>query len=143
MNPSYFLAGDQSTPPVSVSLADKSLAAGSIVSIACTGGLADAGVGPSGCAGLVGWAVVSPVNDVVYQSRFPSYYIDHADYPAYIEQLIGVFADANGVIVGTPFLIQSTPRKLTVPLGATQIMLGVNDWGTNDNSGALNVSITW
>jgi hypothetical protein len=54
---------------------------------------------------------------------------------AFIGELVGTFADANGAIVGTPFAIGDGPTNLTIPLGATQLQLGVDDDKFSDNVG--------
>jgi hypothetical protein len=71
---------------------------------------------------------------------FPSRYFSSADYPAYLNALVGTFADSTGKIVGTPFLIGDF-RSVVVPLGATRLQLGINDDIFGDNSGSLTVSI--
>jgi hypothetical protein len=70
----------------------------------------------------------------------PSRYM--SPYPIYLVELVGTFATATGVIVGRPFAIGDGPLALTVPAGATQLLLGVNDCVFSDNGGAFNVSIT-
>jgi hypothetical protein len=82
---------------------------------------------------------------------FPSYFIDPTNVGPnniWLGELIGVFTDSTGVIVGTPFAIGNGPLTLTDPLGATQIELGANDDiyglvnGVPDNTGALVVSVS-
>jgi hypothetical protein len=93
---------------------------------------------------LIGWSFASPLNDAIKDGyRFPSFYLNAAEYPAYLEQVLGVFTDASGVIIGSPFLVRSTPRNLVVPSGATNIQFGINDFANTDNSGALIVQISW
>jgi hypothetical protein len=85
---------------------------------------------------------------------FPSFFIDPLNIgPAiYLNGLIGTFADGAGVIVGTPFSIGNGPLSKLVPLGAAQLLLGINDDiftaqsdvdGTlvPDNTGSLNISV--
>lgn len=62
--------------------------------------------------------------------------------PGYLEQLMGVFADPNGVIIGTPFIINNGPLDVVIPIGATQLQLGFNDGWYNDNGGSLLVKVT-
>jgi hypothetical protein len=73
---------------------------------------------------------------------FPSFYIDHSQYPAYLNALIGAFADAGGHVVGTPFLVGNGPYDATAPGGATQLLLGLNDDIFGDNSGAFLVRVS-
>jgi HYR domain/Right handed beta helix region/PKD domain len=56
-------------------------------------------------------------------------------------ELVGTFAN-NGVIVGQPFPIGNGPTALTVPTGANQLLLGINDNYYGDNSGSFNVVVT-
>lgn len=70
----------------------------------------------------------------------PSRYM--TGYPIYMVELVGTFANAGGAIVGRPFAIGDGPLTLTVPAGATQLLLGVNDCVFGDNAGAFNLSIT-
>jgi hypothetical protein len=71
---------------------------------------------------------------------FPSAYIDPSQYPAYLNALIGTFADSSGAIVGTPFLVGNL-YSVAAPAGATQLLLGLNDDIFFDNTGALRVQI--
>lgn len=71
----------------------------------------------------------------------PSYYFNSTDYPAYLNELVGVFANASGTIVGTPFNI-GAGQSLVIPMGATQFQLGVNDDRYVDNTGSLLVNVT-
>ncbi|HVN03862.1 MAG TPA: hypothetical protein VMT86_05550 [Bryobacteraceae bacterium] len=70
----------------------------------------------------------------------PSYYVDPATYPIYLGELVGVFADSSGDIVGTPFAIGDS-LSFTIPSGATQLLLGVNDDIYSDNQGSYTMSI--
>jgi hypothetical protein len=85
---------------------------------------------------------------------FPSFFIDPTNTGPDINLngLIGTFADGAGVIVGTPFSVGNGPLSRLVPLGATQLLLGINDdiftalFVVNDelvpdNTGSLNISV--
>jgi len=72
---------------------------------------------------------------------FPSLYINPAEYPAYLNALMGTFADSSGSIVGTPFKVGDLLSEV-VPIGATRLQLGVNDDIFSDNTGALVISVT-
>lgn len=56
----------------------------------------------------------------------PSRYISPSEYPIFLMALIGVFADENGAIVGSPFKV-GLHRTVQVPAGAKQLQFGVND----------------
>ena len=71
----------------------------------------------------------------------PSYYMNPATYPIYNSELVGTFANSGGQIVGTPFAIGNL-GTVTVPTGATQLQLGMNDNLYGDNSGSWNIQIT-
>ena len=60
----------------------------------------------------------------------------------YTGELIGTFANSSGQIVGNPFALGDGPTDLTVPTGATQLQLGVNDNLYSDNVGAWNIGVT-
>jgi hypothetical protein len=64
-----------------------------------------------------------------------------ADWNTYLMELVGTFANSKGVIVGTPFEI-GLGRSLVVPIGATQLRLGVNDDFYHDNGGFWNVRVS-
>ena len=70
--------------------------------------------------------------------RLPSFYInDQINHMA----LIGTFADSKGVMVGSPFFVGNGSVNLTVPEGAKQLQLGINDNLFRDNSGLFIVKI--
>ncbi len=72
---------------------------------------------------------------------FPSFYMPSAEYPIYLSELVGTFADSSGDIVGTPFPI-GLSATVTVPSGASQLQLGVNDDEYSDNSGFFDVQVS-
>jgi hypothetical protein len=53
---------------------------------------------------------------------------------------VGTFADSAGGIIGSPFLVGDL-RSVIVPVGATQLQLGINDNSFSDNLGSLIVNI--
>ena len=71
---------------------------------------------------------------------FPSRYFDKASYPAYLNELVGAFVDADGVVIGKPFPI-GDHAEVTIPHGAVSLSLGINDDNLNDNSGKIELSI--
>jgi hypothetical protein len=72
----------------------------------------------------------------------PSFYMDPATYPIYLVELVGTFANSSGAIVGTPFALGDGPTTITVPTGATQLQLGVNDDIYHDNAGSFTVDVS-
>lgn len=73
---------------------------------------------------------------------YPSYFMNPGRYPVYASELVGTFAN-NGVIVGTPFPVRDGPTMLTIPAGANQLLLGVNDNCYADNTGSWLVNVTY
>jgi hypothetical protein len=71
--------------------------------------------------------------------HYPSYYM--SPYPIYLVELVGTFAN-NGVIVGAPFAIGDGPATFTIPPGANQLLLGVNDNQYDDNAGSWTLNIS-
>jgi len=61
--------------------------------------------------------------------------------PAYLGALMGTFADAQGTIVGNPFIIGNGPFNAIIPTGSTQLLLGINDGFYNDNFGKFDIQI--
>jgi hypothetical protein len=60
----------------------------------------------------------------------------------FLDELVGVFTDASGVIIGSPLVIGDGPVTELAPVGATALDLGINDNKYSDNSGSLQVSVT-
>jgi hypothetical protein len=86
-------------------------------------------------------------------THLPGYYTTSPS-TVVLNELLGVFTNAGGVIVGKPFAIGDGPVTVTDPAGATQLQLGVNDdiyyyslypdtsAGYPDNTGSLQVSVS-
>jgi hypothetical protein len=117
-----------------------SFAPGGALTITRTGGLTSAFDGPPTEDGL-GYFSLGPANDNPGSSGgpFPSTYTP-ADWDTNLMALMGTFADASGNIVGTPFEI-GNGRSVIIPVGASQLQLGLNDDIFDDNTGALNLRI--
>ncbi len=82
-----------------------------------------------------------PMNDRTPSGvPLPSKYAPQ-DWPICLVALMGTFADANGVIIGTPFAVGSQVTKV-VPAGAARLLLGINDDRFYDNSGSLVVEVS-
>jgi uncharacterized protein (TIGR03437 family) len=73
---------------------------------------------------------------------YPSYFISASSYPVYASELIGTFAN-NGVIVGNPFPVGDGPKTFTIPSGANQLLLGVDDNDYVDNTGSWQIKVTY
>jgi hypothetical protein len=75
-------------------------------------------------------------------NRFPSFYMNPATYPINLGELVGTFANSGGAIVGTPFAIGDGPDSVTIPTGATQLQLGVNDDRFGDNTSSWSIQVS-
>jgi uncharacterized protein (TIGR03437 family) len=86
----------------------------------------------------------TPTNNTVVATygSYPSYFTGASSYPVYASELIGTFAN-NGVIVGTPFPIGDGPKTFTIPAGANQLLLGVDDNDYSDNTGSWVISVKY
>jgi hypothetical protein len=71
----------------------------------------------------------------------PSKYVA-ASHAVNVMRLIGAFATIDARIIDMPFVLGDGPTMLTVPPGATELLLGFNDDHFNQNSGTITVSIT-
>lgn len=65
----------------------------------------------------------------------------YANQAPLLMELVGVFTDANGVIVGNPFVVGDGPTSRAAPAGASFLNLGVNDNEYHDNTGSLSISV--
>ena len=68
-------------------------------------------------------------------------YVPSSEYPGYLCEVMGVFTNSNGGIVGQPHLVGDN-RSLIIPAGATQFQLGCNDTNYSDNGGSLSMQVT-
>lgn len=144
LNPSYFYGVDNGSAGMNVNLdptivdsgSGVSMTAGSTLTIAYVSGYALAGANGSlwyDANGVPNW------DSSTYGSA--GYYLPADQKPVQLETLMGVFAQ-NGVLVGDPFRIGNGPVDVTIPLGATQLLLGFNDGWFNDNGGGVYVSVS-
>jgi hypothetical protein len=132
----YSRPGDAFSPVV-VNLADYRIRPGEYIALACIGGTTNAGGLPrTGCDGLKGFGF--PPTDNIFQpacsTYYPSFYVDSSNYPIYVFQVIGVFTNASGIIVGKPFSITSATENVAVPKHAATLQLGINDCLNADNA---------
>jgi hypothetical protein len=140
LNPSFNYGIPNNSPPVIInSSSGVSFAPGATITVTYVSGTV--AISPNsvftdanGYSGLVTNFPYSGPDGV-----FPGYFMGPAPL-VYIGELVGTFAN-NGVIVGKPFPIGDGPTQLTVPSGATQLLLGVNDVYFTDNIGAWTVKV--
>jgi len=143
LNSSFYYGITDYTPADAISAANGiSFAPGGLITLTYMNGLVSEGC----CAG---W----PFFDAAGDTRFafndnhgsktfaPSFYMDHSTYPIYIAELVATFAD-SGVIVGTPFKVGNGPIDITIPAGANELLLGVNDDLFADNRGSWTIQVS-
>lgn len=125
----------------SASISYGPLTAGATLGVSATG-RCSAGVGD-------GWAYYGPNggsytnkgSDKWSDSNCPIRFVSGATEsgPIGFIGLMGAFADASGNVI-TPVAIGSS-ATLIVPEGATQLLLGINDYNLEDNAGSFSVEI--
>lgn len=76
---------------------------------------------------------------------FPSQYMQ--PYPINLGALVGVFTDDSGSIINRPFAIGDGPVSKTIPSGACQLQLGINDdiYGATNgpaNTGSFTIAVS-
>lgn len=144
LNAAFAYGDNNQQNPTVISAADGlDFSPGNVLAVEYVGGLVYEGGGwPLNDADGALW--YSPVNDSTNANgmpRFPSFYFDHADYPAFAAALVGTFSDSSGAIVGTPFKVGNF-RYLTIPAGATRLQLGDQDQQFGDNSGSWQIKVS-
>lgn len=141
LNPTYsygyptgFNYSAQPLPPTKVysGIGTLHFNAGDSLTIKYTGGLVNPGVGQGNDAGGI-----TDGFDFLLGTPPANYIPGNVN----LEELVGVFANANDVIVGTPFAIGNS-AKVVIPTNAYELLLGFNDNYYADNSGSVNIAIT-
>ena len=99
--------------------------------------------GPNGDPSTLFQRGTSITNSVNYPDS-PEFYVSPSQGQLYPDELVGVFADASGAIVGTPLAIpcQFADVSFVIPPGASQFQLGTSDVNNLDNSGSLVLRVT-
>ncbi|MBI1765773.1 MAG: hypothetical protein HYR56_30580 [Acidobacteria bacterium] len=140
LNPTFDYGTHDNTPPVVIDAANGAdFTPGSTLTITYLSGTVQAGAGyPFNDAnGLPGYVR----NNCENFGCFPAFFMNpRPDLLALA--LVGAFTN-NGVIVGYPFPIGNGPKTLTVPTGANQLSLGINDTRFSDNSGFFTVAVSF
>jgi len=83
----------------------------------------------------------NPSIDISIYPNNTSSNISGSPIPAYVGALMGTFADAQGTIVGNPFVIGNGPFNAIIPVGSSQLLLGINDGFYNDNFGKFDIQV--
>jgi len=143
LNPFYFYGVDNGSDGMNVNLDPTVVDNGSGVSMTAGGTLTITYVSGYALAGANGtlWYDANGVpnwDSSGYGSA--GYYLPADQKPIPLEMLMGAFAQ-NGVLVGDPFRIGNGPVDVTIPVGATQLLLGFNDGWFNDNGGGVYVNV--
>jgi len=145
LNPSFnYGYGDNTAPAIVSAASGISFSPGGTVTVKYVSGQVN--VFPEGgypATDANGATAESPTNDTVVATygNYPSFYMSPTSYPVYASELVGTFAN-NGVIVGTPFPIGDGPQILTIPAGANQLLLGVDDNDYSDNTGSWQINVS-
>jgi hypothetical protein len=141
-NPSFGYGVGDNAPPTTITAANGyNFAAGGSFTITYLSGQVSAGSGfPLSDANGDPNFVVNGANGSSGQPA-PSKYVSSSQYPAFLAELIGTWANSSGAIIGTPFVVGDGPDTVTAPVGATELLLGVNDDIFSDNVGSLTVSV--
>jgi hypothetical protein len=143
LNPTFQFGVQDGINPLIVSSSDGfSFASGDTFTISYLSGLTSA-FGGTPVVDANGY-VDQPFNNFPGSSGkyAPSLYMSPATYPINLNELVGTFADSFGTIIGTPFAIGNGPASFIVPVGATQLQMGVNDDIFGDNTGSLMVQVS-
>jgi hypothetical protein len=132
---------DQAGPSVVGAGSGMGFVAGSYITIEYVGGAVAVGANYPllDARGLTSFTFNNLVNG---HGGAPSFYMDPLSYPIYSGQLVGAFADALGIIVGSPFAIGLGPISVAIPSGVSQLQFGVNDNLYADNLGSFTVQVT-
>ncbi|SFD24194.1 calcium-binding protein [Tropicimonas isoalkanivorans] len=143
LNPDFAFGADDGTAPVVFNASDGlTFVAGTTMTIEVLSGLTNAfgGVGEVDGDGYVDSGYQKNGDPGSSGRFFPSLYTPE-DWDTFLNALMGTFTDGDGVIVGTPFEV-GNEATVTVPEGAEELQLGLNDDFFNDNTGSLEVRVT-
>ena len=139
---------DQSGPTVVSSIGGMAIGAGQRISVSYVSGTvnsASTGVSPNNSFVDANGIPSLPNPDASGPNEHgvcPSFYMgESVATPIYVAELVGSFANSSGQIVGNPFALGDGPSILSVPVGATQLQLGVNDNLYSDNIGSWNLDV--
>ena len=141
-NPAFSYGIPNNTPPVAINSSNGiSFTLGATITVAYLSG-AVAISGHSVLTDANGDLASGPTNTRVdsVDGALPAFFMAPST-PVYFGELVGTFAN-NGLIVGKPFAIGDGPAQLTIPSGATELLLGINDNYFADNVGEFQVQIS-
>ncbi len=128
--------------PISINLLTNNIKSGGLINIKCASGTGYLAYPPSSEI-----AVSCDGSTQLFESHstFPSKYVPSFNQttPFRANMLMGSFANSNGSVIGNPFMINSSGVSVSVPQGAAQLLIGVDDQWHPDNSGSRTVTITY
>ena len=143
LNTSYqYGIGDQSAPDVISAVNGFDFSAGNVFAVQYVSGTTSAGASYAFVDAGGNHAFPIDAGPGSSGRPAPSGFMPPATFPIYLSQLVGAFANSSGQIVGTPFSVGDRAAGLIVPVGATQLQLGINDDIYSDNDGSLVVRVT-
>ena len=142
LNPNLnYGAGDNAAPAVVNGASGIPFPTGGILTVTYVSGQVNtASYPPTDANGFLGDTTDNKI--IAPCGSYPSYFINPGLYPVYVSELLATFAN-NGVIVGAPFVIGNGPKMLTIPSGANQLLLGVDDNCYVDNTGSWKLNVTY
>jgi hypothetical protein len=140
--PYDFNIGDFTAPTAVTPASRLSFAAGQMVTIDYVSGLVSIGGTPlQPSTDANGDTSYPRPTTVGFFASTPSMYFTSPLTGNYFGELVGTFAGPGGAIVGTPFKVGDAATE-TVPTGAAELLLGVNDNGYIDNLGSWQVNVS-
>ena len=141
INPNLPYGTGDNQAPASAS-AGFDFAVGGVFTITYISGTTTNGLGSSSYDALGQTSYLANDNGGTSGDGFPSKNLPSSDYPVYLSEVVGAFADANGKVIGTPFVVGDGAKETVTEVGVTQLLLGVNDDIFDDNSGSLTMQVS-
>lgn len=140
LNSTYLYGKQDGAPPVIIALASLHAAPGGAITVRFISGDVSTGGGSPPMDGS-GFPNPNDVGGLGWSGQpMPNAYM--SPYPINVGSIVGTFATADGTIVGHPFALGDGPTTKTIPSGAAQLQLGINDDIYADNTGSDIVSVT-
>jgi len=140
LNSAYHFGQQDGAPPVVLTFASLHAAPGDKITVRFISGDVSTGGGSPPMDGS-GFPNPNDVGGLGWSGQpMPNAYM--SPYPINVGSIVGTFATDDGTIVGHPFALGDGPTTKTIPSGAAQLQLGINDDIYADNTGSDVVSVT-
>lgn len=140
LNASYGFGAQDGTGPLILTLAGLQAKPGGILLVRYLSGEISTGMG-SPMMDADGFANFDAFGaNGITGKPMPNRYM--SPYPINVGSLVGAFTTRAGRLVGAPFALGDRPTQLTIPAGAAQLQLGINDDLYADNTGAFTIAVT-